>query len=127
MSEENNDAAVEDMVVTTAQAADAAAENTREAIPVVGYTVALTKDNQFVFEIFGEEQGLIQLLGIQRYAEERVKRVFNESHMSGDRLVHEVGTGISVLNQKMDAVLAKMAELEVADEPQGQDVETEEA
>lgn len=114
MSEEKQDTSVEEMIVTTAQT-EVKTEKT-PTVPVVGYTVALTKDNVFVFDVFGEEQGLVQLLGIHQYAAQRVKRVFNESHMSGDRLVHEVGTGVSMLNQKLDAVLAKLSELEVDDE-----------
>ena len=68
----------------------------------VGYVVGLTDEGQFVFQVFGKEQELVQLLGIHQHAGHRVDSIYNNQQMSGDRLIHEIGRSIADLSKKMD-------------------------
>lgn len=68
----------------------------------VGYMVGLNNEGQFVFQVFGAKKGLIELMGINNYANEQVKKVFSEYQGTGDKLVVEVGRLVSNLNQKFD-------------------------
>lgn len=70
----------------------------------VGYVVGMTDDGNFVFDIFGKQKGLVEVLGLHYHATERVKTLYNQTQMSGDTLVNEVGKALSVLNQKLDAI-----------------------
>lgn len=71
----------------------------------IAYVVGLTPEGNFVFEVFGKEKGLVEVLGIHEHATRSVNKLYNEVQLSGDRLVHEIGRGISVLNQKLDQLL----------------------
>ena len=75
----------------------------------VGYAVGLTKEGEFFFEVFGQDAGLVQLLGIQEYARQRIEAITQDRMMRGDRLTHEVGKILGELSQKLDAVLATVA------------------
>jgi len=75
----------------------------------VGYAVGLTKDGEFFFEVFGVEAGLVQLLGIHEYGRQRIEAITQDRMMRGDRLTHEVGKILGVLNQKLDALQATVA------------------
>lgn len=75
----------------------------------VGYAVGLSKDGEFFFDVFGTEAGLVQLLGIHEYARQRVEAVTDDRLMRGDRLTHEVGKILGVLNQKLDGVMGALA------------------
>ena len=35
----------------------------------IGYAVGMTPDGEFVFQVFGQDPGLVELLGVHRYAE----------------------------------------------------------
>ena len=72
----------------------------------VGYIVGLTPNGDFVFELFGKEPGLVELLGIHQHAMHRVNRIYDEKQFSGDRLIHEVGKAISALNLKLDQLMS---------------------
>jgi hypothetical protein len=69
------------------------------------YVVGLTKDGDFVFELLGTNKGLVQLLGVNQHANAKVEQIYNNMQGAGDALVHEVGKGLSVLNQKIDRIL----------------------
>lgn len=71
----------------------------------VGYTVALLGDGNFHFEILGEDKGLVELLGIHQYASTQVEKIRQDATMTGDRLSHELGAVLNILNQKLDALL----------------------
>ncbi len=75
----------------------------------VAYIVGLTPDDNFVFELFGQKPGLVELLGIHHHACKRVDRIYDDKQISGDRLIHEVGKAISTINQKLDQVLQVIA------------------
>lgn len=82
-----------------------------EATPVAledlkcGYVVGLTQDDRFIFELFGTNKGLVELMGIHQHASYRVDSVYNDQQMSGDRLVHEVGRAIASLREEINAFI----------------------
>lgn len=71
----------------------------------IGYVVGLSQDGNFVFDLFGSDKGLVELLGIHQHATFRVKRIYEDAQVAGDRLTHEVGKAVALVNQKMDAIL----------------------
>jgi len=75
----------------------------------VAYVVGLTPDDNFVFELFGRAPGLVELLGIHQHACKRVDRIYDDKQVSGDRLIHEVGKAVAMLNQRLDQVLQVVA------------------
>ena len=70
----------------------------------VGYIVGLTKSGDFVFDVLGQEKGLVEVLGIHKYADLRVEQLVDTSQMVGDRLVAEVGRAVAALHQKVDDI-----------------------
>ena len=72
----------------------------------IGYIVGLTMEGNFVFELFGQEKGIVELLGINAHADAKIKRIYDETQMSGDRLVHEVGKALNLVSQKLDGIMA---------------------
>ena len=75
----------------------------------VAYVVGLTPDNNFVFELFGQDPGLVELLGIHAHAINRIQRIYDDKQIQGDRLTHEVGKAVAILNQKLDQILQVIA------------------
>jgi len=49
----------------------------------VGYVVALRGDGEFVFEFFGQNPGLVELLGLHKYSEFRINQLFEVSQRTG--------------------------------------------
>ena len=76
----------------------------------IGYIVGLTAEDQFVFELFGTNKGLVELLGIHQHASKRVNSVYDDAQMSGDRLMHEVGRAVAAIAQKIDDFQANQTE-----------------
>lgn len=73
--------------------------------PKVGYAVGITDEGQFDFAVFGSEPGLVELMGLHKYAEMRIQKLLQEKQMSGDTLVHEVGKAVAALHQKIDKLM----------------------
>lgn len=71
----------------------------------IGYVVGLSQEGNFVFDLFGTDKGLVELLGIHEHASFRVRRIYEDAQVSGDRLTHEVGKAVALVNQKLDALL----------------------
>ena len=67
----------------------------------IAYIVGLTEEDQFIFELFGKEKGLVQLLGIHQHANKRVEKIYDDQQMSGDRLMHEVGRAVAEISRKL--------------------------
>lgn len=93
------------------KAVEAAVEATSpeaEATPValqdlkIGYVVGLTEEGRFVFDLFGKNKGLVELLGIHQHAKRKVDQVYNDQNMSGDRLLHEIGRAVASIAQRLD-------------------------
>lgn len=112
MSEEEVEA-VETTAQEETQPAAPAAPEPQDGVALsdlkVAYVVGLTEDGNFVFDVVGQKKDLLSLLGLHEHASRQVNKIYNGSQMSGDALVHEVGKGIAVLNQKVDAVLGVVA------------------
>jgi len=70
----------------------------------VGYVVGLTEEGDFVFELFGKDPGLVELLGIHQHATNRVQRIYDDKQIAGDRLIHEVGKAVAMLNQRLEQI-----------------------
>lgn len=75
----------------------------------IGYVVGLTEENNFVFQVFGQSQGLVELLGIHGHANRQIDAVYNNAQVMGDRLVHEVGRAVQVMGQKLDHLINTVA------------------
>ncbi|MAG39551.1 hypothetical protein CMI41_01105 [Candidatus Pacearchaeota archaeon] len=75
----------------------------------IGYVVGLTQEDRFVFELFGLNKGLVELLGIHQHASRKVNRVYDDQQMSGDRLLHEVGRAVAAIAQRLDGALGTTA------------------
>lgn len=75
----------------------------------IGYVVGVKPDGNFVFQVFGQEQGLIELLGINAHANSQVKSMYDRNLGTGDALTLQVGQALGVLNQKLDQVLGAVA------------------
>jgi hypothetical protein len=82
----------------------------------IGYVVGITQEGQFLFEMLGENKGLVELLGIHQHAAHQVNRIYGEQQMSGDRLIHEVGRAVASIVQKLDDG-SKIKEEDVVVEP----------
>jgi len=75
----------------------------------IGYVVGLTEDNNFVFQVFGQQRGLVELLGVHGHANKQIDAVYNNAQVMGDRLVHEVGRAVQVMSQKLDHLINTVA------------------
>ncbi len=67
----------------------------------MGYVVGITEDGNFVFDVVGKEQGLLELLGLQKFAEAKIKNVLDANQNQGDKLLFEVGKTVGVLAQEV--------------------------
>ena len=75
----------------------------------IAYVVGMDQEGNFIFQIFGKEAGLLQLLGIQAHANRQIQAIYDDKQMAGDRLTHEVGKAVGLINQKIDQLLAVIA------------------
>jgi len=75
----------------------------------IAYVVGMDQEGNFIFQIFGKEAGLLQLLGIHAHATRQIEAIYDDKQMSGDRLTHEVGKAVQVVNQKIDELLRAIA------------------
>ena len=71
------------------------------------YIVGVTADDKFIFELYGKEKGLVQLLGIHKHATHCVDNIYNHKQMSGDRLTREVGLAVTEIAKKLDDLTSK--------------------
>jgi ATP-dependent 26S proteasome regulatory subunit len=110
MSEENDQVQNENEPV---EAVTEESQSTEQQLQLadlkVGYVVGLTDDGNFVFDIFGKKKGLVEILGLHQHASLRVQVLYNQTQMSGDALVNEIGKALSVLNQKLDQIVQTVA------------------
>jgi len=68
----------------------------------VGYGVAISKDGDILFQVFGTDQDLIGVLGLHRYAELQINKLLQQKTLTGDALVHEVGKAVQILLKKSE-------------------------
>ena len=112
MSEETNNNVVpmpvQKQEPVTPQAEPQAREDTK-AVKLedtkISYVVGMDEKGDFLFQVYGKEAGLLQLLGIHAHATRRIQAIYDDKQFSGDRLTHEVGKAIAVMNQKLDQLM----------------------
>ena len=75
----------------------------------IAYVVGMDQEGNFLFQIFGKEAGLLQLLGIHAHATRRIQAIYDDKQIAGDRLTHEVGKAVAAINQKIDQLLSAVA------------------
>lgn len=73
-----------------------------------GFVVGLSKDGNFVFNVLGKEPGLLDLLGLQQLASEKIKQLFNNNNLQGDALVVEVAKMVKTVDDKVALLLDKV-------------------
>ncbi len=71
----------------------------------VAYVVGLSKEDNFIFQVYGENKGLVELMGIHQHASKQVEAMYNNSQGLGDALTRELGALVVQLGQKMDQLL----------------------
>jgi len=75
----------------------------------VAYVVGMSYQGDFIFQLLGKEPGLVELLGIHQHAVRKVQHIYEDKQIGGDRLTHEVGKSVAVLNQKLDHLISIIA------------------
>ncbi len=71
----------------------------------MGYVVGVTEDGNFVFEIVGKEQGLVELLGLHRFAESKINNVLDTNQNQGNKILFEIGRTVTVLAQEVSKLV----------------------
>lgn len=67
-----------------------------------GYVVGIQPDGEFVFEVMGEEVGLIELMGLHKYADHRLEVAKDISQAYGPALISQQ---IGQMNQMVKVLL----------------------
>jgi hypothetical protein len=81
--------------------------NTPEPEPDTGeqiryaYVVGVKNNGQFVFDVHGDEVGLIELMGLHQYADRRIKGVFDDNHGTGDAITMQLFKMLQELGAKL--------------------------
>ena len=75
---------------------------------VAGYLVGLNEEGNFVFELVSKDQSLLELLGIHKYAETRVKMLMDNKLNTGDKIVMELGKVVGSLVQEIAKLTAQI-------------------
>jgi hypothetical protein len=71
----------------------------------IGYIVAVTKEGKFLFEVLGQDPGLIELLGVHAHAKAKVESMYDLAQGRGEGLLHQLGEAVFLLNKKLDNLL----------------------
>lgn len=71
----------------------------------IGYVVGLSKDGNFLFEVLGTEKNIVSLMGIHKYAEHEVTKLFEQNRFHGNALTLEVGKAVGALHEKFDSLM----------------------
>lgn len=75
---------------------------------IAGYLVGLNDEGNFVFELVTKDQSLLELLGIHRYAESRVKMILDNRIHTGDKLTIELSKVVAALTQEVARLNAQL-------------------
>lgn len=82
-----------------------------------GYLVGLSKekdgkDGQFIFQLLGEERGLLQLQGLHGYASNHIQKLTDEALKVGNGFIVDILSQVTqALVEKLDKVSAEVKEL----------------
>lgn len=68
---------------------------------VAGYVVGVNKEGDLFFESIGKAN-LLNLSGLNHFATTKVNQLWGQKLMTGDRLTHEVGKAVALVNAKLD-------------------------
>lgn len=72
-----------------------------------GYMVAMSEDGQLHFQLLGNDPGLGQVYGCQRYADEQIQKISDQRLNTGDALVNMLIREVGRLNNQLAQLLAK--------------------
>lgn len=75
----------------------------------IAYLVGLQPDGNFFFQVFGQKQGLVELMGLHQHVTHRLTMLQDQKVGAGDMLTVESLKQLQVLNQKLDALLNVVA------------------
>ena len=56
----------------------------------IAYTIGITKDGQLFWEVTGNDQGVVELLGLHNLAGQQVKNIVDSKLGVGDAITHQV-------------------------------------
>ncbi len=65
------------------------------------YVVGVKNNGQFVFDVHGDEIGLIELMGLHQYASRRIQGIFDDNHGTGDAITTQIYKTIQELAAKL--------------------------
>lgn len=75
----------------------------------IAYLVGLQPDGNFFFQVFGKNQGLVELMGLHQHVTRRVQMLQDQKSGAGDMLTVESLKQLQLVNQKLDALLNVVA------------------
>lgn len=75
-----------------------------------GYGVALAPDNTFKFQVFGTQPGMLQLLGLHKYAGIMLEKGLQERAQTGDRITLEILSQLNQLTNQLQQILAMLGQ-----------------
>lgn len=76
---------------------------------VIAYTVGLKPDGNFFFQVSGQNQGLVELMGIHQYASKRMDVLIDQRSGTGDALTMELGKGLQLILDKVNQLVNVVA------------------
>lgn len=73
-----------------------------------GYVVGMAPDGNLVFETFGTDLGVMELLGVNYHATNTLQAIYSERQNRGDKLTLEVGKLLVQVDQKLTQLVNKL-------------------
>ena len=70
-----------------------------------GYVVGVRENGEFVFNVTGNNIGVIELMGLQKYAESRVANIVNTNQGTGDAITIQLLARIDGLTAALKQLL----------------------
>lgn len=71
-----------------------------------GFLSGLKQDDNFLFETFGTEKTLVNLMGVKQYTDKRIAGEIDKNLNTGDALVFALFQSVTQLSAKMDRLLS---------------------
>lgn len=66
------------------------------------FVSGLSEEGELVFQVFGEDLTLVELLGLKEFTQFKISQVLGQQQMAGDTLTNEVGQAVKALHTKLD-------------------------
>jgi hypothetical protein len=102
VSVQDNDPTVQ---VDTEVPADTPVSEEDASLMRFGYTVGVKEDGSFIFDLHGEEKGVVQLLGLTKFAENQINRIQDIALKQGDALLNQ---GLALIFQEIQVMKRAM-------------------